>query len=52
MKILKVLQCQKIIENKIQKSLMQKNIRSILLPVMAINKYFFMISLISLLRQT
>ena len=38
------------IENKIQKSLMQKNIRSILVVVMAINKYVFIISLISLLR--
>ena len=38
------------IENKIQKSLMQKNIRSILVAVMAINKYVFIISLISLLR--
>ena len=37
--ILKIFQCQKVMENKIHKSLIQTNIKNILLAVMAINYY-------------
>ena len=39
-------------ESKIQKSLIQTNIKNILLANMAINKYVFLISLESFLRHT
>ena len=48
----KVFQCQKIMESKIQKSLIQTNIKNILLVIMAVNQYMLMISLVSLLKHT
>ena len=38
--------------SKIQKSLIRTNIKNLLLPVMAVNYYVLMISLVSLLRNT
>ena len=39
-------------ESKIQKSIIQTNIKKILLAVIAINQYVLMISLVSLSRHT
>ena len=50
MPILKVYYCQKMMESNIRISLIQTNIKNILLIVIAINWYVLMISLISLLR--
>ena len=59
MQILKVFQCHKIMEGKIQKSeskiqqsLVQANIKNMFFAVMAINYYMLMIGLLSLLRHT
>ena len=59
MQILKVFQCHKIMEGKIQKSeskiqqsLVQANIKNMFFAVMAINYYMLMIGLVSLLRHT
>ena len=59
MQILKVFQCHKIMEGKIQKSeskiqqsLVQANIKNMFFAVMAINYYMLMIGLVSLLRYT
>ena len=42
----------KIMESKIQKSLIQTNIKNILLVVMDTNQYVLMVSLVSLLKHT
>ena len=52
MQILKVFYCQKLMESKIQKSFIYRNIKNILLGVMAFNQYELMICLVGLLNHT
>ena len=47
MQILKVFWYQKTMENKIQMSLIQTNIKNMMLTIIAINKYVLIISLVS-----
>ena len=52
MQILKVFQCRKIIESKIQISLIQTDTKNMLLVVTAINQHVLMINVVSILSHT
>ena len=52
LQILKLFQCQKLMESKTQKILIRTNFKNMLRAVVAINQYVLMIILVSLLRYT